>query len=532
MHQYLTDQQRSILLAGNHSQAESLLADFLSDKNIELAEMGALALDFFQSARYNLAAMVFAKWTEREPSNPEPWTNLGYCLLKQNKLEDAQALAEYALELSPNYSPAIENLCDIFLQCGQHEKQLEVARKGAKLQPNSCVAQNNLGTALWHCGFIEDAKQAFLESLRLDSQYFEAKLNLGKMMSDEGDHLAATAEFEELLKIEQLANQTREVVEFYLGFEYLNAGNLQHGWQLYERGFSSSVPPLLARNPKRTFKMPRWAGQALQKNQILLVWREQGIGDELRFLALLPLLNISQKQLVIETDPRLVSSLQRSFPQALVREQQIEKSALLLSHEGYQIPAGSLPGLFMSQPSQLPKLHGYLQASPWQVNRFAQKLSAQDGTIKVGICWRSHKLNAVRNKKYSALKEWKALLGLPNVCFVSLQYGEAEQEIVEIEKELGISIVRWPDVDLKDDLEAVLGLMHNLDYIVSTSTAVVPLAGALGRPTIFLGHATWVLLGQTNAYPWYASVKPILVPRSATVSSGIQAVVDRLQPLL
>ena len=409
MTQYLTDQQRTILLDGAIQQAETLLADILTDKNIALVEMGALALEFFQSARYSRGAMVFAKWTEREPRNPEPWTNLGYCLLKQNKLEDAQELTEYALELNTSYTPAIENLCDIFLQLGLHERQLDAARKGVQLQPNSCVAHNNLGTALWHCGFIADAKQAFLESLRIDAHYFEARLNLGKMMSDEGEHLAATAEFEALLQLENLPIHTREVVEFYLGFEYLNAGQLQQGWQFYERGFSPSVPPFLARNPSRTFKLPRWEGQALQDNQILLVWREQGIGDELRFLALLPLLNISQKQLVIETDPRMVSSLQRSFPQALVREQQSEASGVLSSHEGYQIPVGSLPRLLMSQPSHLPNLHGYLQASPWQIGRFAQRLSAHEEKIKVGICWRSHKLNAVRNKKYSTLKEWKAL---------------------------------------------------------------------------------------------------------------------------
>jgi tetratricopeptide (TPR) repeat protein len=518
------------LFTGDEAQAESLLAKRLQEPSLTLAEMGELALQFFQSARYTLAAMVFAKWTEREPENPEPWTNLGYALLKQNKVNDALALTVHALALRSNYFPAMANLCDIFLQLGMLDQQLDIAQRCVAVQPYSCVAHNNLGTALWHSGQVVEAKQAFQESFRLDPHYFEARLNLGKLMSDEGQHAEAMAEFENLLLNNMLDRPTREVVEFYLGFEYLNAGRLQEGWRFYERGFSASVPPLLARNPSRTFGVPRWQGEVLQSHQKLLIWREQGIGDELRFLSLLQKLNVDQSHWIIETDPRLVDVLQRSFPLAAVR---VEKSAAedLLPHEGYHIPVGSLPVVVMSSTQQFPSLHGYLQVSPWQGGRFSQRLSSYAGKTKIGICWRSHKTNAVRNKKYSALKDWHDLLSLPNTCFVSLQYGDAEQEIAEVEQALGISILRWPDVDLKDDLEAVLGLMHNLDHVVSTSTAVVPLAGALGRPTVFLGHASWVLLGQSNHYPWYSSVTPVLVPRSEPVSSGIGRVAERFRRL-
>jgi tetratricopeptide (TPR) repeat protein len=530
MHIQFSTNKKMEMFTSDEAQAESELAQVLQTPSLTLAELGELALKFFQSAKYSLAAMVFAKWTEHEPENPEPWTNLGYALLKQNKVNDALTLTEHALALRSNYFPAMANLCDVFLQLGKFDQQLDIAQRCVAIQPNSCIAHNNLGTALWHNGKVAEAKRAFQESFRLDPKYFEARLNLGKLMSDEGQHAEATAEFENLLLNNQLDRATREVVEFYLGFEYLNAGRLQEGWRFYERGFSASVPPLLARNPSRTFSVPRWQGEVLQHHHKLLIWREQGIGDELRFLSLLQKLNVDQSHWIIETDRRLVEVLQRSFPLAVVR---VEKSATedLLAHEGYHIPVGSLPDAVMSVSQQFPNLDGYLQVSPWQVGRFSQRLSAYADKTKIGICWRSHKTNAVRNKKYSALKDWHDLLSLPNTCFVSLQYGDAEQEIAEVEQALGISILRWPDVDLKNDLEAVLGIMHNLDHVVSTSTAVVPLAGALGRPTVFLGHASWILLGQSNHYPWYSSVTPVLVPRSEPVSSGIGRVAERFKHL-
>lgn len=523
------DQQKNTLMASDALQVEMQLARMLQDAKLSLTEMGEVALFFLQSNKYELAAMVFAKWTEREPENPEPWTNLGYTQLKQDKLPEARALTEYALTLDANYFSALTNLCDIYLQLGFYEQQLYTAKKSVLIQPHSPVAHNNLGTAYWHNGQVAKAKLAFSESLQIDPHYFEARLNLGKMMSDEGDHLTAIAQFEQLLRSERLDLRNREVVEFYLSFEYLHTGQRQLGWSFYERGFSRSISNLLARKPIRTFQMPRWQGEPLKKHQKLLIWREQGIGDELRFLSLLQLLSIDQSQWIIETDMRLVNLLQRAFPKALVRVEQLPLSDQQRLVDGYHIPVGSLAQLVMPPVGPLPKLPGYLHASASQIDRFAQRLAAYQDLIKIGLCWRSHKTSAVRNRKYSTLQDWKPLLSMPNVVFVSLQYGEAEEEIVAIENELDISVLRWSDVNLKDDLEAVLGIIHHLDHVVSTSTAVVPLAGAMNKHTYFLGRPSWILLGEKHIYPWHASVSPVLVPQSKPIASGILSVIDLLQ---
>ena len=82
-------------------------------------------------------------------------------------------------------------------------------------------------------------------------------------------------------------------------------------------------------------------------------------------------------------------------------------------------------------------------------------------------------------------------------------------------------MLTWDDVDLKDDIDAVLGLMQNLELVISPSTAVVPMAGAIGRTTIFVGHPTWVMLGETTRYPWFSSVNPVLVDKGLPVASGL-----------
>lgn len=523
----LSPDDKALIRSGPMPQAEVALASLLRDGQLSQQSLGELALDLFQAARYGLATMLFAHWTEREPLNPEHWSNLGLCLFRQNQAEQARQVMEHALELDPEFFAALSNLCDVYRELGQADAQLATAERCVNLQPGSPLARNNLGSALWQAGRLDEARSAFEHSLRLAPDFFEARFNLARLASDGGDHASARAFYEDALRSGALDSRQREVVEHHLSFEYLHAGRLADGWELYEHGFSALVPPTLARRPDRHFAVPRWDGRPLSTGQSLLLWREQGIGDELRFLSLLPQLEVGLGRVIVETDRRLVDALQRSFPQYLVRASRSQEDAgdsALATDFDCHLPIGSLPRLLMQSRTIYPKLGGYLQASPWQSGRFAQRLATHEGRRLVGICWRSHKLSATRNRKYTALADWAPVLSMPGLVFVNLQYGDCEDELSEIEKQLGIIILRWKDVDLKDDIEAVLGLMQNLDLVISPSTAVLPMAGALGRPAIYIGHANWMLLGENDRYPWFSSVLPLLAAPDDSVASLIPEV--------
>ncbi|MEY2663639.1 MAG: hypothetical protein RIR35_447, partial [Actinomycetota bacterium] len=146
-------------------------------------------------------------------------------------------------------------------------------------------------------------------------------------------------------------------------------------------------------------------------------------------------------------------------------------------------------------------------------------------------CWRSHKLSATRNKKYTALEDWHRVLSIPGTVFVNLQYGECEEEIQQVESALGIRVLRWPDVDLMNDFGGVAALIKNLGLVVSISSAVVPLAGAVGTPTICMTRQNWVLLGEKNTYPWFPSVMPVVVPHGEAMAAALPVVEQRLNSL-
>jgi Flp pilus assembly protein TadD len=506
------------ILAAEPSHAEEMLSDFLAADTCQLDDLAHLGASLAPRGLYGLAEKVFAKWASVTPNNPEPWTNLGLCLCRQKKMHDARRALEHALALDPDYLPAMNNLGEVYQELGEHDLQLKNCLRAVSKHPNSALAFNNLGSAFVEMGMFDEARHAFETCLILDPSSFVARFNLAKEASQSGQNQIAIQHLENL-KVSKIAKNTREadILDLQLGIEYLVCGRLKEGWELYEKGFSPAIPASLARGPQRKFSVPMWNGKTLLPGERLMIWREQGIGDEIRFAALIPLLpKAIKRSLILECDHRLVDLFARSLPDSLVRSESDS-----VDDFAYHLPIGSLPRLLMTSQEVLRNAPPLIDPDPEEVRKFASRLEAFKGKKLIGICWRSHKLSATRNKKYTALQDWGDILAIPGTVFVSLQYGECEEEILEMEKTLGIQILRWNDVDLMNDLNGVAALMRNLDLVISVSAAVVPLAGAVGTPTICMCHRNWVLLGSKDFYPWFPSVVASVVPQSQAVATAL-----------
>ena len=202
-----------------------------------------------------------------------------------------------------------------------------------------------------------------------------------------------------------------------------------------------------------------------------------------------------------------------------------------MSDFDYHLPIGSLPRLLMSSVEVLRDAPPLLRPDSEDIAKFAGRLAEYRGKKLVGICWRSHKLSATRNKKYTALEDWRGILSTPGAMFVNLQYGECEEEIQQVERDLGIRILRWADLDLMNDFSGVAALIKNLDLVVSISSAVVPLAGAVAAPAICITHQNWVLLGEKNKYPWFPSVTPIALSYSEAMAMALPVVEEKVRQL-
>jgi hypothetical protein len=209
------------------------------------------------------------------------------------------------------------------------------------------------------------------------------------------------------------------------------------------------------------FKCPVWAGDRVKR---LGVVGEQGIGDEILFASVIPDLLERVDSVTLEAEARLVPIFERSFGincvPAVFKEKEGYEGLQRVLHEPQEYGADAwvtmadTPRIFRKKDSDFHR-RAYLKADPKQVERF-RHLNG-----RIGISWRG------AQGEY----RWQDVVKLyPNA--ISLQYDQTWEEDVE-----------RPEVDLKNDLEGILGVLSNLEKVVTVSTSVAHMAAALGTKT-------------------------------------------------
>ena len=135
-----------------------------------------------------------------------------------------------------------------------------------------------------------------------------------------------------------------------------------------------------------------------------------------------------------------------------------------------------------------------------------------------------------RNLHYLVIEDLIPILQDKNFDFVNLQYGDCEDELLEVEKLSGINIIRWHDLDLKNDIDSVLALISRLDLVITVATAVSPLAASLGKKVLLMGVKSWTNLG-TNYYPFFPTIECYFPSKENMVSECISNIQIRLKQI-
>jgi tetratricopeptide (TPR) repeat protein len=504
----LRDQADQLRRAGHFARALEVYEAYLKEQPDDyqaLLDQGSVLMSL---ERFADAAQVYSKMVQIKP-NETVLSNLGAALIRLGRANEAKVVLDYALEINPKNINARINLGGVLQALGMPKESLQNALEAVSIDPTQPLAFNNLGSALFDLAKFPEAKHAFETAILLDSKNLDAQINIANIESKLGSPQASIEAYKKALSLLPTeAKQRAEAIRFYMSFEYLKQGILPEGWDCYEGGFSNLVPVAGARHPRRNFSVPRWNGEALN-GKTLLVWREQGLGDELLFATCLHELEALGGKIVVECDRRLVETFTRSFPHYTVRaEAFLPEQAMQSPYKDFDlhVPLGSLMKYFRRDIKDFERSGAYIKTDPAKVAKFAERLAPYKEDYRlVGICWRSGKLDPVRNLGYTTLDEWGEVLQTPGFKFVNLQCGECEEELKEAEQKYGVEILRWPDLNLKDDLDDVFALMHCLDAVSSVQTAVLVMGGGVGVPTVGVKAGGWTTLGQ-QIQPWFSKV--------------------------
>ena len=469
---------------------------------------------------------------EKAPNDVEFNSQLFKLYIKLGRFEEAELKLNKLEQLNPGtYELAVQKY-SYATSSGKTQDALHYAIEAVKLRPDSISAYINLGAAFCGLGMREQGRHAFETVLHLDPENVFAFSNLAYIAAEELRVDEALDLYQQTLTLNKNYRVLSDAsIQFPLSFQYLHKGILDRGWECYDIGFDLALPSGSRRSPDRKFHKLKWSGENIL-NKKILVWREQGLGDELRFLGVLPDLIAIAKDVIIECDPRLVNIFRRSFPSSAVRPAQWDIKTGKSIEEDYdlQIPIGSLMRYLRKDITDFYPQRILLTPDENDREQIKSVFNNIFSTgLKIGICWRSGQLDPVRNSGYTNLADWAEILQMNGCHFVTLQYGDTESEIKAAEAALGITIHRWSDLDLKNDLDGVFALMSELDLVISVGTAVAEMAPLVGTETwqLFAGKP-WTMLGQ-NKWPWAPNVQSFYPESGINMAHTMGAVTDALR---
>jgi len=262
----------------------------------------------------------------------------------------------------------------------------------------------------------------------------------------------------------------------------------------------------------------------------LLVIGENGAGDEILTTACLAQLQSCCRHVVWRCDAKLKTLFQRSFPGAEFISADGSSPAVDGTIYSWELIQHFRRALDTFQWTTSGVFAPYLRTG---LAREVLTARYRSGSLPlVGIAWRSESPVQGKTCDLKDVSGWATFFDrLRNrVHFVSLQYGDTQDAINFTRWKYGVEIYQDQSIDTWNDLDGVAAQVAVLDYVVSISTTVVHLAGALGRPGwVLLKHkpfAHW--RAGEHVCLWYPTVRPVCQKSPGEWSSALEQVTNEL----
>jgi hypothetical protein len=308
-------------------------------------------------------------------------------------------------------------------------------------------------------------------------------------------------------------------------------GDFLRGWEEYEWRWKLKD----AASPQRNFTQPQWDGGPLE-GRTLLLHAEQGFGDAIQFIRYLPLVAQRGGKIILECQPEL----QRLF-QTMAPDLPVVARGQTLPAFDVHCPLLSLPRVFSTDLSNIPRTVPYLHADAAEAAIWRERLAGPGSSISgsdrpsartsrwdsSGRATRPTRMIATAPSNWPASLRWPKS---PACDSISLQKGAAAAEART--PPAGMELIDVAE-ELKDFADTA-ALLANLDLVIAVDTAVVHLAGAMGKPvwTLLPFAPDWRWLLDRSDSPWYPTMRLFRQPSIGDWDSVIAEVREQLQLLV
>ncbi len=448
--------------AGQRDQALSVLAESgkvdPEDANANYY-LGNLLKD---QGKYDEALTCYNNALRQNPDFAEALNNMGLVLQAKGDQSAAEAAFARALAVSPGLSAVHNNIGNCRLRQGQMEAALACFRKAVEITPDSSEAWNNLGETYYRLQRLDEAEAAYRKALEIRPGADETELNLGILL--------------------------------------LLRGDFENGWKFYEKRWA--MPAIQANRPR--FKQPEWLGEPLD-GKTLLIYVEQGMGDNLQFVRYLKILRERYPESRI-----YYWCLRPLFRLFSVYAAECGVELLPETIPGgvppidYHVALLTIPERLGTTLQTIPAEVPYLKPPAELVEHWGRRLAGLQGK-RVGLVWASGETYLFHMFRTMRLKQLKPLLEVPGISWVSLQKGSGVSQIAAE----GLSDLVLDLMDEAADFADTAAIIANLDLVISVDTSVPHLAGAMGAPVWLMDRfdTDWRWLLDREDSPWYPSMR-------------------------
>jgi tetratricopeptide (TPR) repeat protein len=439
-------------------------------------------------------------------------------LMTTGNYQDSAAYFERSLVADPALAVTYFYQGVFFSTQERFAESLSAFERAQTLGLESADLRHNQGIALFNIQQPQAALACVESALEQATD-----LNLALILNTQGFILQSLGRVEAALasyKRALMHDPELDIAKLNHGIVSLMLGDLSPGWVGYESRWAGAHEVRLGAFKRPECQLPQWVGELVNGQDAVLVFSEQGLGDTIQFSRYLDLAAGVFGRVTFVCQPSLARLFAESFGD---RIELLEVFPENQEFWQWQCPLLSLPLAFKTTLDTVPAKIPYLTPPADLLDKWRNRIAHLGGGISVGLVWAGANRLRLDAQRSIALEILLPLLKMDGVRFVSLQKGDAVNQIPA-----DSALIDWSE-ELTDFAETA-ALVANLDLVISVDTAVAHLAGALGKPVWLLNRfaSEWRWLHNREDSPWYPDMRIF----NQDEAGDWEAVVSRIVPAL
>jgi tetratricopeptide (TPR) repeat protein len=517
------------LVAAQTRQWEKALSLFAEALNINAANAAVYnyrGIVLNELERVEDALKSYGRAIELNSAYTEAYFNRGIALQKLKQFEASVASHDAAIALKPHFYEAHLSRGIALQELKQFDAAVASYDKAIALKPDYAEAYSNRGISLKELKQFDAAVASYDKAISLKPDYVEAHSNRGNVLKELKQFDAAIASYDKAISLKPDYAEA-----------YFNRGILKLTLKDFCNGFLDYKHRWLSKNYSNTpLKTTIPSASKVGLNGRLLIWAEQGIGDEIFYASFIPRLASKNVSITLSADKRLHPIYRQSFPEVELVDRNTLVDSSIDSGFDAQAPIADL-GLLLSANEIV--FRGtrppYLQSNPVKRESYRKTISTLGSGLVCGVSWKSGS-KTFGTPKSTDLESFAPILGLTGINFLNLQYGDVEEEIQHVKSTLSFEVHQVPSIDVFNDIESLLALIDICDVVITTSNVTAHLAGSIGkRAAVLVPHSAgkfWYWHEDDEYSFWYPSLKLFYQNDMSSWDQTIEACSDWVRSLL